>query len=63
MIIQDILTYITIISAIIFTAYKTVYFFIPPKNDAPACGGGCSACEIKNEILEKNRLKNLTLKK
>jgi hypothetical protein len=58
---QDIITYIVVIAAFLYSGYKTYSFFLPLNKGVENCGGGCSSCEIKREIIEKNRLKKLTL--
>ncbi len=48
--IQEIITYILIGSAIIYTLYSFAKVFIPSKNNtAHSCCGGCSGCSLKND--------------
>jgi attachment p12 family protein len=61
---QDILTYIIVILCFGYTFYQFIKLFIPNKNNAnETCGGGCSSCKIKDEILIQYQMKNLSLDK
>ncbi len=46
--IQEIITYLIVISAAAYTAYSFVKFFIPSKNKKYVCSGGCSGCALSN---------------
>ncbi|NOU58958.1 FeoB-associated Cys-rich membrane protein [Marinifilum caeruleilacunae] len=49
--IQLILTYLIIAYAVGYTCYHTVRMIM--KQRESACGGGCSGCEIKDEIKKR----------
>ncbi len=46
---QEILTYSTVLAAIIYTLYSTWKTFLP--NNAKGCGGGCPSCEAKDLLI------------
>ena len=59
---QDIITHIIVFIAFGYTLYQFVMLFIPVKGDMKnSCRGGCSACNLKNDILLQYQMKNLTL--
>lgn len=53
--IQEIITYIIIALAGIYTLYGIFRFFVPGKNSKKsACGGACSgSCELKHKFQAK----------
>ncbi len=48
---QEIITYIIISSASVYTLYSFVKFIIPSKNKSQghSCSGGCSGCAFNNK--------------
>lgn len=47
---QEIITYIIISFASVYTLYSFVKFIIPSKkNSGHSCAGGCSACAFNNK--------------
>lgn len=48
---QEIITYIIIISAITYTLYKLYTEFLAPKSSG-SCGGGCVQCSAKNDLIK-----------
>ncbi len=58
--IQEIITYIIIIAASVYTLYSFVRTFIPSKNKSVhSCCGSCSGCSLKNNA----QLQTLKIKK
>lgn len=56
---QLITTYIIIAAAVAYTIYQILQLLKPSES---ACGGGCSSCDIKQE-LKKRGLNKLNLDK
>ena len=53
--IQEIITYIIILLAIIYTLYNFYIFLFPKKNKAKSfsCAGGCSGCALSKNYNPK----------
>ncbi len=49
---QEIITYLIIFSATIYTIFNAVRMFIPDKNEncKSACSSGCASCSLKTKF-------------
>lgn len=58
---QEVITYLIIVAALIYTLYNFVKVFIPSKNkEGNFCSGGCSGCSLsKGNNLSKIEIKKL----
>ncbi|HBS87886.1 MAG TPA: FeoB-associated Cys-rich membrane protein [Bacteroidales bacterium] len=54
--IQDILTYCAITWAVGWSIWRLYRTLKPAKTDG--CSGGCSSCELKNELRKKTKTSN-----
>jgi len=55
---QEIIVYVIIIAALIYTGYSIIGIF--RKKDQGACG--CSSCDFKDDIKDLKKLTNLNKK-
>lgn len=53
---QAIITYCIVFIAFLIVSYR-IYKVITRKNDSDSPCGGCSGCDLKNEILKNKKVK------
>ena len=56
--IQEIITLIIVLSAVIYTVYSFIQFFKDMNNDTLCNCGGCHSKELQ-EIIKKSKQKNM----
>jgi hypothetical protein len=61
---QEILTYIIVLSAFAYTIYSFMAMIIPAKNGKTkhACSSGCTGCSIKDDLKRNSKIEFVRMK-
>lgn len=58
--VQEIISYLIIMFAVLYTIYGTVKLFLPSKQKAGCeCAASCSGCDLKNKTSVSIKISNI----